>query len=52
MGFSKFEFPPIGLFRYIEGYFGLDSAEEASEGNCLDHWSRTHADLGAPFKLI
>ena len=52
MWFSKHEFRPIGSLQYIGGIFGLDSAGEASEGHCLDYWSRTHANLGAPFKLI
>jgi len=31
----------------------LDSAEEASEGHpVLERWSLTHANLGAPLKLI
>jgi len=34
MGYSKFEFRPIGSFRYIEGVLDLES-EEASEGNSL-----------------
>jgi len=35
------------------GVFGLESTGEASEGHSvLDHWSRTHANLGALLKLI
>jgi len=41
----------ISVHRGVFG-FGLESAEEASEGHSvLDRWSRTHANLGALFKL-
>jgi hypothetical protein len=36
MGNSKFEFRPIGLFQYIEGY--CLETEEASE--TLSRWDR------------
>jgi hypothetical protein len=52
MGFSKYDFRPIGSLQYIGGVFDLDSAGEASEGHCLDYWSRTHANFDAPLKLI
>jgi hypothetical protein len=35
MGVSKFEFRPTEIFQYTRGVFGLDSAEEASEGQSL-----------------
>jgi len=35
MVYSKFEFRPIGSFWYLEGVFGLESAEDASEEHYL-----------------
>jgi hypothetical protein len=54
MGISKFEFRPVESLQYRgRGGYGLESAEEAREGySLLYRWSRTHVNLGAPFKLI
>jgi hypothetical protein len=35
MEFSKFEFRRIESFQYIREVFGLDSAEEPSEGHLV-----------------
>jgi hypothetical protein len=32
MGFSKFEFRPIGSFRYIEGFLGLRVQKKQAGG--------------------
>jgi hypothetical protein len=54
MGFSKSEFRPIELFQYMGGgVFSWDNAEAAKgRHSVLEHRSRTHANLGAPFKRI
>jgi hypothetical protein len=53
MGFSKFLISTNGIIAFRRGVFGLDSAEAGSKGHSvLDRWSRTHANFGAPFKLI
>jgi len=39
MGFSEFEFRPIGSFRYVGGLFDLEIAGETSEEHSvLDRW--------------
>jgi len=41
MGFSEFEFRPMGSFRYIGGVFGLESKGEASGAlSVLDRWKK------------
>jgi hypothetical protein len=50
MGNSKFEFRPIGSFRYIVGYC-LES-EEASEGHSLVETVTVNKQIGAQVSLI
>jgi len=53
MGFSKFEFRPIGSFLYIQGYLlWTVQKKHGMEHTVFNRWSRTHGNLGAPFKLI
>jgi hypothetical protein len=49
MGNSKFEFRPIGSFRYIVGYC-LES-EEASEGHCLVETVTVNKQIGTQVTL-
>ena len=47
MGFSEFEFRPMGSFRYIRGYLVWRVQEKQARISVLDRWK---ANLGAPLK--
>jgi len=52
MGFSKFEFRPIGSFQYIGGCLVWRVQKEPAREHCLDCWSSTRVNLGASFKRL